>query len=489
MAKNGLFDLKARMRIPLPAKLFLSYLFLLAVAALPTFIYVRASLDRDLVGDALQGLTGAARRGAAALAELPAPARPTRARDLALMTGDRVTLIAASGQVLYDSEVRDLASHADRPEVIAALAGGVGTAQRLSDSTHVELLYAAARLGAPGDELAVLRVARPLSRVRNATEALTGFARNVQAAAVSIAILLSLVAAAQFVRPLRRVVAAAQALGAGDLAARSGVDGNDEVGDVGRVIDGLATEMRRRLANAGSGDAVLAQLVDAVPVPCVVFEVSGEVLALNGAARTALRLEGPNASRRLKEVASSPDFERALAVAEGDGEPEPLSVPLAGGGFMRAHVHVLKRPGTAPLYVLVGIDAPAAVATTLPPVDAVVPRPFIEVMSAARGEAGAALTRAGVGLEVSDTPGVMVADAADRVPRALALALDGCAQALAGRASTLCIDVKVDGTSVRLALDGELATDTVARIRPLLEPIGGGVSVQGGEATLWLPRA
>ncbi|MBI1949606.1 MAG: HAMP domain-containing protein [Deltaproteobacteria bacterium] len=489
MARNGLFDLRARPRIPLPAKLFLSYLLLLAVAALPTFIYVRARLDSDLIGDATQELSGVARRGAAALLELPVAERPGRARDLALMTGDRVTLIAGGGQVIYDSEVRDLGSHADRPEVIAALAGSIGTAQRKSESTHAELIYAAARLGAAGDDLAVLRVARPLSRVRSATAELTGFARNVQAAAVSVALLLSLVAAAQFVRPLRRVVAAAQALGGGDLAARSGVDGNDEVGDVGRVIDSLATEMRRRLANAGSGDAVLAQLVDALPVPCVVFEVTGEVLALNGAARTALRLEGPNASRRLKELASSPEFERALAVAEGDGEPEALDVPLADGGAMRAHVHVLKRPGTAPLYVLVGVEAPVALATTLPPVDAVVPRPFLEVMSAARGEAGAALDKAGVGLEVSDAPGVLVADAADRVPRALALALGGCAQALSGRASTLCVDVKIEGTTVRLAFDGDPGKDTVAQIRPLLEPIGGGVSVQGGEATLWLPRA
>ena len=118
-----------------------------------------------------------------------------------------------------------------------------------------------------------------------------------------------------------------------------------------------------------------------------------------------------------------------------------------------------------------------------------VPRSFIDVMSAARGESKAALTQAGVGLEVDDTPGVLVADVANRVSHALALALTGCAQAMAGRASTLSVLVKVDGTSVRLAFDGDPGSDAVAHIRPLLEPIGGGVSVQGGEATLWLPRA
>lgn len=488
MARNGLFDLKARPRIPLPAKLFLSYLLLLFVAAFPTFVYVRARLDSDLVGDATQELSGVARRSAAILLELPAPARPTRARDLGIMTGDRVTLIAANGSVIYDSEARDLPSHADRPEVIAALKDGGGTASRKSETTGVDTLYAAARLGA-GVDAGVLRVARPLAKVRSATDELTVFARNVQAAAVSVALLLSLLAAAQFVRPLRRVVASAQALGAGDLAARSGVASNDEVGDVGRALDTMATEVRRRLANAGSGDAVLAQLVDALPVPCVVFEVTGEVLALNGAARTALRLDGPNAGRRLKELASSAEFERALEIAEGDGEPEPLSVDVGDGETVRGNVHVLKRPGVAPLYVLLGVEAPRALATTLPPLDAVVPRPFLEVMSAARGEVASELERSGLGLEVSDSPGVLVADVADRVPHALALALAGCAQALAGRTSTLCVGVTVEGTGVRLALDGDPGSAAIARIRPLLEPIGGSVKVTGGEATLWLPRA
>lgn len=489
MARNGRFDFRAPLRIPLPVKLFLSYLLLLFVAAAPTFVYVRARLDRDLIDDATQELSGIARRSAALLLDLPATARPARARDLAIATGDRVTLITSTGTVLYDSEVRDLGSHADRPELIAALKDGVGTARRTSETTRVETLYGAARLGSAGEDLAVLRVARPLTRVRNATEDLTVFARNVQAAAVSVALLLSVLAAAQFVRPLRRVLASAQALGAGDLAARSGVASNDEVGDVGRALDSMATEVRRRLANAGSGDAVLAQLVDALPVPCVVFEVSGEVLALNGAARTALRLDGPNAGRRLKELASSPEFERALELAEGEGEPEPLSVDVDEGIAVRGHVHVLKRPGVAPLYVLLGTEAPRALATTLPPLDAVVPRPFLEVMSVARGEVAPALSRSGVGLELSDTPGVLVADVADRVPHALALAFAGCAQALAGRASILSVDVKVEGTGVRLALEADPGVDAIAQIRPLLEPLGGRVQVSGGEATLWLPRA
>jgi two-component system phosphate regulon sensor histidine kinase PhoR len=63
-------------------------------------------------------------------------------------TGSRVTVIAAGGRVLGDSEVPPaelsrLENHRDRPEVRAALAGGVGHDLRTSASIHEPLLYVA----------------------------------------------------------------------------------------------------------------------------------------------------------------------------------------------------------------------------------------------------------------------------------------------------------------------------------------------------------
>lgn len=476
-------------RVPLPAKLLLSYLLLLAITAVPNLVYVRARLEADLVQDAQQHLQDVARGTAAVLAPLSPAARLDRARDLAFMSGDRVTLIDPTGQVLYDTALREGApveNHRDRPEIRDALgAAAVGSAVRVSDTTGVETLYAAARI--PNGP--VVRVARPLTGVRGGTEGLTSFARNVQAGAVSVALLLSLVAAIQFLRPLRKVIGAAKALGAGDLAARSDVSSDDEVGDAGRAIDAMAAEIRRRLANAGSGDAVLSQLVDALPVPCVIFEVTGEVLALNGAARQAFRIEGPHASRRLKELTASARFERALEAAEGEGEPEPLDIDVADAK-VRSTVHVLKRPGAAPLYVLLGGGPVHVAATTLPPFESVHPRAFSDVLEEARGDAGPAMSRSGVGLEVNDTPQVLVVDVGHRVPRALAECLRACASAVQGRVDTLCLDVSVENTRVKIALEADAGADAVARITPLLEPLGGSVRVDNQRATtMWIPRA
>lgn len=83
--------------------------------------------------------------------------------DLALLRSlnrenTRITLIAEDGDVLYDSESSPalLPNHADRPEVIAALAGGEGTAQRDSTTLGEVMLYHAVRL----DDGTVIRLAQ-----------------------------------------------------------------------------------------------------------------------------------------------------------------------------------------------------------------------------------------------------------------------------------------------------------------------------------------
>ncbi len=60
----------------------------------------------------------------------------------------RVTLISPDGTVTYDSsaEASTLPNHADRPEFVAALAGGTGSSERSSETVGYVSLYDACRL-------------------------------------------------------------------------------------------------------------------------------------------------------------------------------------------------------------------------------------------------------------------------------------------------------------------------------------------------------
>jgi HAMP domain-containing protein len=477
-------------RLALPTKLFISYLVVVALGAVPTFLYVRQHLQGELVELAAAQLRTSTARAANSLMPFDERTILERVRVVSGVVPHRVTLIAPNGEILFESEALTHANHGDRPEVNAALAGrplvDVFDARQISATTGADTIYAATRLVPDGP---VLRLASPIAPVVEASDALKRFARNVQAIAISAAIGFSLLAAVLFVRPLQRVVATARAFGDGDLSARAKLHRDDEVGDVARALDQMAVDLRRRLANAGSGDAVVAQLVDAIPVPCVVVEAGGELLALNGPARRALGVDSGSARRRIQEVTQHGRFRRALEEAEADGDPEPCVLPLPDGTRFEGIVHVLKRPGTAPLIVLLGHEPPPDGATTLPPVSAVAALAFDVVLTEARERARPALQAAGVAVEVNDTPGVLVADVDGRLGRAIALAFEGCARSVAGKGDILGVAVHVEATRVRLTLDAGVDDGLVDAVKPLLAPLGGDVVTGDKEVRLWLPRA
>jgi len=93
----------------------------------------------------------------------------------AAVSGARVTVIAADGLVLADSERNpsQLENHAGRPEIRQAQAEGSGRATRFSDSVHRDLPYLALRRRLSGTESPlVIRFALPLAHVDEAVTAL-----------------------------------------------------------------------------------------------------------------------------------------------------------------------------------------------------------------------------------------------------------------------------------------------------------------------------
>jgi two-component system phosphate regulon sensor histidine kinase PhoR len=84
-------------------------------------------------------------------------------QTISLQSQTRITIILKDGRVIADSHVplEKLGNHRDRPEVLAALANGVGIATRLSDSTHQKTTYFARAI----PNIGVVRVAYPTEQI------------------------------------------------------------------------------------------------------------------------------------------------------------------------------------------------------------------------------------------------------------------------------------------------------------------------------------
>jgi len=158
-------------------RLLAPYLIALAAVAASLYAYSDAVVERlylhTLATDAVHHAQLA---GALLPWDLRGPLLDQRCAALASQLEARLTVIAADGTVIGDSEAASasLENHAERPEVRAALADGDGQAVRLSASVHRRLFYRAWRQ-ARGDEQRIVRVALSMStidaarqRVRNA---------------------------------------------------------------------------------------------------------------------------------------------------------------------------------------------------------------------------------------------------------------------------------------------------------------------------------
>jgi len=124
----------------------------------------------------------------------------------------RITLIDASGNILYDSdaEAAKMENHKDRPEVVTAFSNGFGEDYRYSVTVNANEFYCAERL----NDGNVLRLSRQQASLHEAFSKTMPYLISLLLAIILAAILLAFVLGRFFVRPIQRL---AQNLGQPEL--------------------------------------------------------------------------------------------------------------------------------------------------------------------------------------------------------------------------------------------------------------------------------
>ena len=209
---------------------------------------------------------------------------------LAGTTDSRITLIAADGQVLADSEhdPTTMGPHKSRPEVRAARRDGFGSAARRSDTLGIDFLYVALPLDPANPGGAVLRLAVPMTKVAAAGSHVRGAILIGLLLAIALVIGLSLWLARGIGRPIDELRRTAVALAAGDLSRRARVDTADEIQRLAETFNNMADRLVATLNELGEAkarsEAILASMADGV----IVADAHGIVTLFNGASEELL---------------------------------------------------------------------------------------------------------------------------------------------------------------------------------------------------------
>jgi two-component system phosphate regulon sensor histidine kinase PhoR len=271
--------------------------------------------------------------------------------DVVAATPYRLSVIALDGRVIADSsrgegELAKMESHADRPEVVAALARGEGSAARRSETTAVETIYAARLVRDAEGNRWVLRLAKPLASL---AELERQFSRILLLSILAAALLVLIVSwwlTRSLFAPLSELIGAADAMGRGDYRAAFAVPEQSELARLGVALRRIAERADAQIAAVAAERDHLRATVAGMTEGVLVTDSAGRTQLVNPAFAELFGVAAGAAPAEILELAREPALNDLLARALRDGGEQRAEIerldpmrrtlavnasPLAGG--------------------------------------------------------------------------------------------------------------------------------------------------------------
>ncbi len=268
-------------------------------------------------------------------------------KDMGQRTGSRFTVVLPSGEVIGDSErlPREMANHADRPEIVAALARGAGVAVRFSETLRENMAYVALPLAKDGQAAAVVRCALPLTTIEHHVRDVHLRILLGGLAVALLASLISLVVARQISQPLEEMKRGAERFARGELAVHLPVPDSEEMASLATTLNEMADQLDNRIDNLTRERREREALFAAMEEAVIAVDMDERVLEMNPAAARLSAMTAEEArGRTIQEVIRNSDLQRFVAQALAGEEPVEGDVVFHGetDRFMQARGSTLR---------------------------------------------------------------------------------------------------------------------------------------------------
>lgn len=206
------------------------------------------------------------------------------------LLGARITVIRPDGAVLGDSveDWRQMDNHADRPEVVRAVANGSGSSIRFSQTVGYEMLYAASLVVSEGHSLGIVRVALPLREIATHTWRLRMGILFATLVTIAAALVLAVLIAERIARPVHELRTVVERMGKGDLGVRLFPTTRDEIGSLTEAFNQMATHLASTLEALGKERVRLSAILEHMGDGVLITDDEGYVRLINKAAARLL---------------------------------------------------------------------------------------------------------------------------------------------------------------------------------------------------------
>ena len=212
------------------------------------------------------------------------------AHALAAKTGLRITVIAADGTVLGESdkpatELHTIENHLKRPEVQQAIDTGVGVDTRHSATIGVDLMYVAVSVKKKDGVAGFVRVALPLHEIAQTSSHVRRIVAWASIAVGCVCIPFVFWLAGRTSRPILQMCRVAERVAHGDFSKSVSTRVGGELGELAAALNDMSTQLEARLQDLNRErsdlDAILGNMTEGV----LVTDPAGRIRLINNALR------------------------------------------------------------------------------------------------------------------------------------------------------------------------------------------------------------
>lgn len=206
------------------------------------------------------------------------------------LSGNRVTIISSSGEVLADSDVdiSTLGSHDTREEVQNSRKNnGIGFAVRYSDTLKKDIMYVAMPLDDAG---VTVRIAEPLDSIWDNIASTWQTIALVIAAAIIIITFFTILRMNKIISPVKELTKTTKEIADGNYNKRVFVRGDKEINELAFSFNKMVEELDKAILELKSENIKLETVLNSIENGIIAVDSKMSIIMLNDKAKQLLNL-------------------------------------------------------------------------------------------------------------------------------------------------------------------------------------------------------
>ena len=204
-------------------------------------------------------------------------------KEIGLSKGYRITIVGSDGVVWGDSEKNpeEMENHKNRPEIIKALKGEIGTSIRYSKTTKEYMLYVAVPIRRDGEIIGVARASMFMKSIYNLINTLkTRLIFSTLLSSIA-ALLLSYFLSKGITTPIKELVEFSKRISMGVFSEGTIPKRNDEIGELMENMNIMAKRIGKLVENLKSEGETLETIIKSIDEAILLIDGNGMIKHAN----------------------------------------------------------------------------------------------------------------------------------------------------------------------------------------------------------------